>query len=361
MAAAAPTPTPTPRPVTTQRPPGGAPPAAAPRSSRLGAIKRGQLRRPLRHLFYGPEGVGKSSLAADAPSPLFLDIEGGSDNLDVARYPFRDEDGGHVPRTYEEVSTAIDDLIANPKHGYETVVLDTLDALEALVQRHVCEKNGKATIEDFGFGKGYQVALDEFRRFLALLDQLRSKGVQVVILGHSIVRTFKNPEGEDYDRYQLRVHDKIAGLAKEWSDVVGFIRFDGGAAKLTGDAAQTKRARGWMTGKRIVHLAREAAWDAKSRLSLPAELELGTENPWRPFAEAKEVATDTNPEDLLRGIEMELLRIVGHDDARMFVTAGGKTTTRMKVIGGTEGADASTLARILASLKATNSVISQEA
>ena len=51
--------------------------------------------------------------------------------------------------------------------------------------------------------------------------------MQVVIFGHSIVKTFKNPEGEDYDRYQLRVHDKTGGLIKEWCDVVGFVRFDG--------------------------------------------------------------------------------------------------------------------------------------
>ena len=266
------TPAPVPRPVSNGSAPKPAPPG---RVSRIGAIKSGQLRSSLRHLFYGPEGVGKSSLAADAPKPLFVDVEGGADNIDVARYMFRDEEGGHVPRLYAEVTAAIEDLIANPSHGYETLVLDTIDALEALVHRHVCETNGKSSIEEFGFGKGYQVALDEFRRFLALLDGLRAKGMQVVMLGHSIVKTFKNPEGEDYDRYQLRVHDKTGGLIKEWCDIVGFVRFDGGAAKLKGDASQAKRARGWATGKRVVHLARDAAWDAKSRLSMPAEIELG--------------------------------------------------------------------------------------
>ncbi|OHE79517.1 MAG: hypothetical protein A3G75_10105 [Verrucomicrobia bacterium RIFCSPLOWO2_12_FULL_64_8] len=318
--------------------------------SRIGAIKSGQLRSSLRHLFYGPEGVGKSSLAADAPKPLFVDVEGGADNIDVARYMFRDEEGGHVPRLYAEVTAAIEDLIANPSHGYETLVLDTIDALEALVHRHVCETNGKSSIEEFGFGKGYQVALDEFRRFLALLDGLRAKGMQVVMLGHSIVKTFKNPEGEDYDRYQLRVHDKTGGLIKEWCDIVGFVRFDGGAAKLKGDASQAKRARGWATGKRVVHLARDAAWDAKSRLSMPAEIELGVAHPWEPFASASSGARDSSVDDVKAAIVAELDRI----GVESFTTAAGKATTRTELLSLVERADATIRTRILSGLKATN-------
>jgi hypothetical protein len=340
------TPAPVPRPVN------GTPKPATPtgKPSRISAIKRGQLRSSLRHLFYGPEGVGKSSLAADAPNPLFVDVEGGADNIDVARYMFRDEEGGHVPRSYAEVTAAIDDLIANPGHGFETLVLDTIDALEALVHRHVCETNGKTSIEEFGFGKGYQVALDEFRRFLAQLDGLRSKGVQVVMLGHSIVKTFKNPEGEDYDRYQLRVHDKTGGLIKEWCDIVGFVRFDGGAMKLKGDASQAKRARGWSTGKRVVHLARDAAWDAKSRLSMPAEIDLDVAHPWGPFAAAETNTRDVSSEDLAAQITAELDRI----GVEEFTTAAGRATSRAAVLAMVAKSDASTVTRILAGLKATN-------
>lgn len=340
------TPAPVPRPVAGSTKP--ATPIGKP--SRISAIKSGQLRSSLRHLFYGPEGVGKSSLAADAPKPLFVDVEGGADNIDVARYMFRDEEGGHVPRSYTDVTAAIDDLIANPGHGYETLVLDTIDALEALVHRHVCETNGKTSIEEFGFGKGYQVALDEFRRFLSLLDSLRAKGMQVVMLGHSIVKTFKNPEGEDYDRYQLRVHDKTGGLIKEWCDVVGFVRFDGGAMKLKGDASQAKRARGWATGKRIVQLARDAAWDAKSRLSMPAEIELGLEHPWEPFASAATGTRDSSADDVKAAIVAELNRI----GVEAFTTAAGKSTTRTEMLALVERADNTIRTRILAGLKATN-------
>jgi hypothetical protein len=340
------TPAPVPKPVNgTSKP---ATPTGKP--SRIGAIKSGQLRSSLRHLFYGPEGVGKSSLAADAPKPLFIDVEGGADNIDVARYMFRDEDGGHVPRSYAEVTAAIDDLDRQPGPRPRDARARHVDALEALVHRHVCEVNGKTSIEEFGFGKGYQVALDEFRRLLSLLDAVRAKGMQVVLLGHAIVKTFKNPEGEDYDRYQLRVHDKTGGLIKEWCDVVGFIRFDGGAAKLKGDASQAKRARGWATGDRLVHLARDAAWDAKSRLSMPAEIKLDIAHPWAPFAAAEAGSRNASVETLAAQITAELDRI----GVESFKTAAGTATTRTGVLAMVAKSDASTLTRILAGLKATN-------
>lgn len=341
---ATPRPAPAPTPVNGRQPP---------KTSRLGSIKRGQLRSALRFMFYGPEGVGKSSLLADVDGLLLADIEGGSDNIDVPRYMFRDEEGGHVPRSYAEVLSMIDDLEANPGHGFKALGFDTADALEALIHRHICEQHSKSSIEEFGFGKGYQVALDEMRRFLALLDRLRGKGLAILFVGHSIVKTFKNPEGEDYDRYQLRVHDKLGGLVKEWCDVVGFIRFDGGSAKLKGDVAQTKRARGWATGKRIVHLARDAAWDAKSRLSMPAEIELDVAHPWEPFRAAAAGARDTTVESLRAAIGAELDRILGPDRQGIFMTAAGRNTNRAEVLEMVERADASTLNRILTGLKAT--------
>lgn len=344
------TPTPKPIPANGSRPPGV--PTAPPKASRLGAVKRGQLRSALRYMFYGPEGVGKSSLLADVPGILLLDVEGGSDNVDVARYTFRDGDGGHVPTSYAEILSAVHDLIANGDNSVSAVGIDTADALEAKIQRHVCEQHGKASIEEFGFGKGYQVALDELRTFLALLDRLRVKGVSIVVVGHSIVKTFKNPEGDDYDRYQLRVHDKFGGLLKEWSDVVGFINFEGGGAKVPGDDSRNKRARGWATGRRIVKLAREAAWDAKSRLSIPAEIDLDAAHPWAPFAAAASGARDATPESLRTSIAAELDRI-GADE---FTTAAGKPATRAAITDAASKADASTLNRILTGLRATAAI-----
>jgi hypothetical protein len=357
------TPTPTPRPVPAPQARPAAPAAPArpspaaqlPTKSRLGSVRRGRLRTALRYLIYGTEGVGKSSLAADVPGVLFFDVEGGSPELDVARYSFRPEDevNGHVPLTYDDVLSGLDDLIANPGHGYAALAIDTIDALEALIHKHICKRDKKDGIEGYGYGKGYRVALDEIRQLIAKLDEIRKQNIQVIVLGHSTVTTFKNPEGEDFDRYQLRLHALAAGQIKEWCDVVGFLRFEGGGSKLAGDESQGKRARGWATGRRIMHLAREAAWDAKSRLSLPAEVLIDQVHPWAPFSAAKDTARDATDESLHAAILAELDRLTGGDHDVEFTTAAGRVVNGRLVTEMMNTTDASVLARVLSGLKAT--------
>ena len=48
-------------------------------------ITRGIIKRPQKVVLYGPEGIGKSTFASHFPAPLFLDVEGSTAQLDVAR------------------------------------------------------------------------------------------------------------------------------------------------------------------------------------------------------------------------------------------------------------------------------------
>lgn len=364
------TPTPTPRPASTAQAsrPSGVPVArpaaakpAAPRQSRLGNVMRGILDVPLRHLFYGPRGIGKTSLGADAPSPLFLDIEGGSPKINVTRYAFRDEPGGHVPRVYEDVLGAIDDVLANPGHGYASLVIDTLDALESLIHEYICRRDGKANVEAYGYGKGYKVAVVEFRILKERLDRLINARTAIIILAHSDEKTFKNPRGPDYDRYKSEMHELAWSQIAGWCDVVGFIDFEGGGAALKGDESQAKRARGWSTGRRLIQLAPDAAVpDAKCRLSLPAELELDIAHPWAPFASAKLKAEDATVETLTADILAEVDRITGGDRSLEFTTDAGTKTSYSICQDLTARSDASVLARVLAGLKATATINAQE-
>lgn len=365
MATPTPTPRPAPQPAPAPRPAGAQPPRAQPqaakpaaaRPSRLGQVSRGILNVPLRHLFYGPRGIGKTSLGADAPSPLFLDIEGGSPKINVTRYSFRDEPGGHVPRVYEDVLAAIDDVLANPGHGYASLVIDTLDALESLIHDYICRRDGKANVEAYGYGKGYKVAVVEIRILKERLDRLINAGTAIIILAHSDEKTFKNPRGPDYDRYKSEMHELAWSQIAGWCDVVGFIDFEGGGAALKGDESQAKRARGWSTGRRLIQLAPDAAVpDAKCRLSLPAELELDVAHPWAPFASAKLKAEDATIETLTADILAEIDRITGGSREIEFITDAGTQTSFAAIQKLINQGDASVLARVLAGLKATHAV-----
>ena len=284
--------------------------------SRLAKVKTGRIDRPLRFVFYGVEGVGKSSVCAAAPSPIFLDLEDGSGHLDVPRYTWRDDDQGHMPASYEEVKQAVRDLM-DAKHDFSTLIIDTADRLEPLIWQYMldrdCKRTGKKlhSIEDYGYGKGYALAVDEWRAFCASLDMLRLKrGMNIILVAHSYVRLYKNPEGEDFDRYQLRVHDKAAGFLGEWCDVLGFCCFEEGVAKLE----EGSRVKGYSTGRRLCKLERTAAYNAKSRIPLPREVELEIGNPWKPLADAIERSNNQlNPKILIDLIGVELKRI--GDDA----------------------------------------------
>ncbi|HET9893172.1 MAG TPA: ATP-binding protein [Mycobacterium sp.] len=329
------------------------PPAAKP--SRLGLAKREQLQVPLFYLWYGPEGIGKTSLLADMPSPIVLDIEGGSARLEIARYQFRDSEGGHVASSYDEILAAVDDLVANPGHGFRTVGIDTADALEAMLHAYICRRDGEKNIEGYGFAKGYKVALAELRVLIHRLNVLRYRdGMNVAFLAHAKAKTFKNPEGPDYDRWSIVGDDLFTAELRARCDVVGFLHAESGGAKLPGEEkSKTARARGYDTGRRLIELSRTAAWDAKTRLAVPAQIELAREHPFSPFSDAKVVSEAVSSDALAADIAAEIARITGADGDIDFTTAAGSKTSRSAIAKIVATGDTNVMSRVLSGLRAT--------
>jgi hypothetical protein len=178
----------------------------------------------------------------------------------------------------------------------------------------------------------------------------------IMIVCHAQALTFKNPEGEDFDRWTLKVHASkdvsFAGALMEWCDVVGFLHFEGGSKKLDDDGGREKRARGWSTNRRLLELAREAAWDAKWRLVTPmqVQIEIAAEHPWAPLADAIARERSIGKTQSIADQIMTELNRIGADE---FTTAAGNKTTRQSVIDMLAAADVATLSRVLAGLAAT--------
>jgi len=297
----------------------------------LAKVVRGKLKKPVRVLVYGIEGVGKSTFAAGAPSPIFLGAEDGTSELDVARFP--------EPKTWLDALDAIEELTVG-EHDYRTVVIDTLDWLEPMCWAHVCagrkDKAGKpiTEIEGFGYGKGYTAALDAWRQLTAALERMRKRDINTVLIAHSWIKSFKNPAGEDFDRYEMKLHQKAAGLLREWSDAVLFATHE----TLTYEA--NGRVKGISSGARVLYTERCAAWDAKNRYDLPNVLPLD----WTAFAEAVEAHQPATPEVLRAHIEA----LLGHADERL--------VDRVRASVVTAGDNAAELARIHNKLSATVTV-----
>lgn len=223
----------------------------------LDKIKRGDSSLPHRIVLAGPEGIGKSTFASKAPSPAFIAAEDGLTGLEhVNRI---------TPGSLDELYTTLDALPGSP---FKTAVIDTADWLERFVCAEICKRDSKSSIEEYGWGKGFTVMEEEMVKILNKLDQLRAKGIGTVILSHVNIRTFNDPTGMSWDRYEMKGHKKWTGLLREWPDAVLF---------ATRQVFKTKDKAGKETtigGDRVVHTEWSVAWDAKNRLNLPPEISL---------------------------------------------------------------------------------------
>jgi len=235
--------------------------------SMLSGVTKGKLKLPHLLLLYGPDGVGKSSFGAQAPSPIFLGPEKGTAELDVARFP--------TPKSWEDIMTACQEL-ATATHSYKTLVIDTLDWLEPLVYSHVCKKYDTDSIEHAagGYGKGYREAYNEMVEFRHKLTALRElKKMNIILLAHSKVTTFQDPTTESgYSRYELKLQESASvsmrSMWREYVDAVLFCNFE------TFSKGKGKDARGVTTRERKMWTERDAAFDAKNRFKLPYEMAL---------------------------------------------------------------------------------------
>lgn len=219
-------------------------------------IVKGIQERPQRVCLYGPEGIGKTSLAAKWPKPLYFDLESGTSFLDVDRV---------APANWNMLASDI--MQSQSMSEYQTIVVDTLDAAEKLCTREVCRKNKKDSIEAFGYGKGYTYVMEEFARLLGALDQCIGSGKNVVVVAHAMMRKFEQPdEAAPYDRWELKLSKKVAPIVKEWCDALLFLNYET-TVEVTGSGKA--KARG---GRRIMQVDHHVCWDAKNRWGLTGKV-----------------------------------------------------------------------------------------
>ena len=227
-------------------------------------ITSGVLSTPLKVVVYGPEGIGKSTFAAQAPGPLFIDTEGSTSRMNVRRLP--------APTSFTMIQEEIRYVISNPT-VCQTLVLDTADWAERLCRDGVCSKNSKSGLEDFGYGKGYTYVYEDFGRMLNLLDQVIDRGINVIVTAHAAMRKFEQPdESGAYDRWELKLINaqkcSIANMLKEWADMVLFANYETYVIKGKNEMEKNKVT----GGKRVMHTTHHPCWDAKNRFGLPEKL-----------------------------------------------------------------------------------------
>lgn len=232
-------------------------------------IIKGKLNRAQRVILYGPEGVGKSTLAAAFPHPLVLDTEDGSHHLDVDRVP--------VARLADIVQAIaeVQQMQAAGTCAYESLVIDTADALWRMCAEQVCLDNNWKNIEQPGYGKGYAIASARFTGLFRSLDQLMRGGMHVVIVCHMKVVKVNLPDAPEFSRYCLKVSaptsqaETAREFLKEWCDALIFCTIRNEVDGLKGKAVRAN--------ERVAFCTSNPHCESKNRLGLPPEVPLTPE------------------------------------------------------------------------------------
>ena len=236
----------------------------------LKSISRNDTMSSPRVLVYGIEGIGKSTFAAGAPDPIFILTEDGLGSLDVEHFP--------IAQSLDNVMDAIGSLYAED-HPYKTVVLDSLDWLEAIIHREMEEKYDA---KDLAYGKGAMIAAQKWREVLDGMNALRNdKKMIVIFLAHNTIKRFDSPEVEPFDRYQPKLQERSSAVVREWADAVMFANYKTIVKK--DDVGFNKTvARGISSGERMLFTTERPAYMAKNRYNLPDSIPLT----WDAFANA---------------------------------------------------------------------------
>lgn len=229
-------------------------------------IIRGKMQSAKKVVIYGPEGIGKSTFAAQFPNPLFIDTEGSTKDMDVARF--------EKPTSWQMLMDQLRYVKNNPTIC-KTLIVDTADWAEQMCVEDLCARNNKKGIEDFGYGNGYVYAKEEFGRFLNFLEDIVELGIHVVLTAHAQIRKFEQPdELGAYDRYELKLGKKTSSqtspLVKEWADMLLFCNYKTLSVAID-DKGTKHKAQG---GRRVMYTSHYPCWDAKNRYGLPEELPL---------------------------------------------------------------------------------------
>lgn len=227
----------------------------------------------------GEGGIGKTSLAATFPAPVFIRSEDGLTSLigqDVQAFP--------LAESSTDVLEALQVLL-NEEHEFKTVVIDSITQLNIMFEKEIIDSDPKASsiIHAMGgYGAGYAALASKHGQVRELCNQLaHSKGMNVVFIAHAENETVEPPDNNSYTRYSLRLHKKSVAHYVDNADLVAFIK----QKTLTTGDGDVKKAR--TTGERIITCYPTPNHVSKNRFGIKEDLLfVEGENPFVPYIQA---------------------------------------------------------------------------
>lgn len=244
----------------------------------LDTIKKPATRPPV-CTFIGEAGMGKTSLAATFPNPIFIRAEDGLQSISEDYRP----DAFPVLENVEELWAQLNALIRED-HEYKTLVVDSVTKLEMMFMDWVVKNDPKkpTSINQAmgGYGSGMKAVAamhSRLRKACAILN--KNKDMAVVFLAHASLETIELPDSDKYQRYTLRLAQGSQAPYVDDVDLVGFLKLE--TLFRNGDGDKKKAI---TDGTRVLLCHSAANCVSKNRYGIEEELTVAkNQNPLKPF------------------------------------------------------------------------------
>lgn len=246
-------------------------------------FSRGKRIRAPKIVIYGGPKIGKSTFCSQIPDGVFIDVEGGLDALDVV---------SSRAKSYKDVMGVLAEL-ATAEHDRKAVIVDSADWLEQLIWQHLCQQYNVKSIElvGGGYGKGYLEAAKLWGELFDALDYLRNeRGMAVVLIAHDANSKMQPPDGEPYNYAELKLHQRAAGLIKEWADCIGYAT-EKTVTRKDDLGFNKKHVRAVGSNVRVLVVGKNPAYVTGNRYGMQDEVPLS----WDAFVDAMTAAVSNTP------------------------------------------------------------------
>jgi hypothetical protein len=232
---------------------------------------RGKVARPRATLIYGIEGIGKTTFACSAPDPFIIQTEDGAADIeDVGKLD--------VCKTFSDFNDQITALL-NEEHEFKSVIVDSVDWLEALQSVSALDEYNKAnakayaSLDEIPYGAGPKCLEQKCRDFLVQCDRLRARGISVILIAHSEIKKFSPPDMEPYERYMPALGKHTCAIYREYCDEVLFLNYKVNTVEK-GKSFGVKTFQAIGGRERMCYAQERPSHLAKNRKGLPEEFAL---------------------------------------------------------------------------------------
>lgn len=172
-------------------------------------IITGTIAKAQKIIIYGEPGAGKSTLAAQFPNMLLVDVEHSSEHIDVPRVLVDNWDA--LLSTLTECASC----------QFDTIAVDTLDVVESFC----ATKYSIKILAPKDYGRSFVQIEEIFKeQIMPRLDAIIASGKNVVLLAHNELKKVELPDQDgQFDRHEMRLTKRVKALFEGWCDSLLFI------------------------------------------------------------------------------------------------------------------------------------------